>query len=122
LIEDQDGVMLGKMTRKEGEELATERGFHLLEETLPKRSAKTEDGVPKYKLVKELPSKSQKKPAKKKMLKQLKLRSKISDHDLAIKLKHVDEWLRKEHEVIVSLENADPSNPKVCIFPHLFIM
>jgi len=97
---DEDGNMLGVMTRAEALQAARDAELDLVEvspEASPPVAKVVDWGKYNYQRTKQL--QKNKKNAKNLELKQIKFGLKISDHDLGIKLKKVQEFLTEGHKV-----------------------
>ncbi len=104
--EDED---LGQMTKQEADHLAEEENLKLV--LLEDMASGERHDI--YKLMtgkqlvaEQMRQKEYRKHHRKKEQKTLKISSKISLHDLDIKVKHMVEWLKKGHDVQVSVKNA----------------
>jgi len=97
---DEDGNMLGVMTRAEALQAARDAELDLVEvspDASPPVAKVVDWGKYNYQRTKQL--QKNKKNAKNLELKQIKFGLKISDHDLGIKLKKVQEFLTEGHKV-----------------------
>ncbi len=101
---DKDGEMLGVMTAREAQVLATQAGLDLVEispNAEPPVCKILDYGKYKYQLQKK--ANEARKKQKVIQIKEIKLRPTIDKHDLEIKLKHVHKFLEEGDKVKFSL-------------------
>lgn len=101
---EEDGQQLGVLTRSEALRAAEERGLDLVEispEAQPPVAKIVDWGKYNYQRTKQL--QKQRRTSKTLDVKQIRFGLKISDHDLGVKLKKVDEFLEEGHKVKITI-------------------
>ena len=109
-----DGEDLGTMTKRKARELAENLEVKLV------LTEKEPSGRIKYKLMtgkqvteERLRLQQLKKAEKKKAVKNTRITSKISKHDLQMKTKQLLQWVDKGHEVKITVKSATPNSSQV---------
>jgi len=101
---DSDGTMLGVKSNREALDLARQRELDLVEVS-PNADppvCKILD-YSKYVYEQNKKQKEAKKKQKSSVLKEVRLRSRIASHDLEVKVKHAEEFLKKKEKVRVTV-------------------
>ncbi len=105
---DANSEPLGVMSKQEAEELAESRQLRLVLLDPTSKPHPTFEIMSGKQLAMERKTARQlSKDNRPKSAKSVHLKSSVMEHDLQIKLKHIEEWLAKGHEVKVWLKNAN---------------